>query len=436
MKNNTLPPNWSWVKLGDLTRIVYGKGLPTKNLLSSGYPVFGANGVIGFFDRYLYEEEQVLISCRGAYSGKINISPSQSYITNNSLVIEILEANKLFKKYLYFSLINAKKDKLVTGTAQPQVTINNAVELTIPLPPLPEQKKIVEKIEELFSGLDSGVASLKKAKEQIRSYRQSVLSAAFSGGLVKDEKRETKNELETHLNGVQGAAIAAEPKVGYGKDLPEGWKWVKTSDIMELIDNGYTPKAQLMYSGRGDIPFIKVYNLTFNGELDFSKNPIFIDQETHSKNLKRSITIPGDVLINIVGPPLGKVSIVPKTFKEWNINQAIVRFRPNKNITSKYLCYYLQNPKTIQWLESTSRATAGQYNIKVSTCREIPIPLISVKEQHQIVSEIEKRFSEVDNLEKAIDESLAKSDTLRQSILKQAFCGKLIINNEELIIKN
>ena len=90
-------------KLGEICGIVYGKGLPTKNLKTKGFPVFGANGIIGYYDSFLYEEEQVLISCRGAYSGKINISPKQCFITNNSLVITPKEENKVNKKYLYYT---------------------------------------------------------------------------------------------------------------------------------------------------------------------------------------------------------------------------------------------------------------------------------------------------------------------------------------------
>jgi type I restriction enzyme, S subunit len=159
-----LPKNWQEKKLGDVCEIVYGKGLPVKELKSSGYPVFGANGIIGFYDRFLFEEPQVLISCRGAASGKINLSPANCYVTNNSLVLDIRNKDKLDRKYLYFALTIAKKTKLVTGTAQPQVTINNAIELDIQFPPLPEQHAIVAKIEELLSDLENGKQQLQTAQ--------------------------------------------------------------------------------------------------------------------------------------------------------------------------------------------------------------------------------------------------------------------------------
>ncbi len=204
LRNNTnqppLPKGWVWVRLGEVVNIVYGKDLSVKQFKTSGYPVYGANGVIGFYDKYLYEDEQVLISCRGAYSGKINFSPPKCFITHNSLILEINENFKSMKKFLYYILQSIDRSKLVTGTAQPQVTINNAKELEFPLPPLAEQHRIVAKIEELFTKLDAGVVALKKAKEQIKRYRQAVLKYAFEGKLteewrVKNQPQETAEEL-------------------------------------------------------------------------------------------------------------------------------------------------------------------------------------------------------------------------------------------------
>lgn len=397
---NSIPKHWQIKKLGELCSIVYGKGLPVKELKPFGYPVFGANGIIGFNDKYMYEQPQVLISCRGAASGKINLSPAQCYVTNNSLILDIKKKEELNKEYLFYSLSIAKKTKLVTGTAQPQVTINNAIELDIPLPPLPEQLTIVSKIEELLSDLENGKQQLLTAQQQLKIYRQSLLKWAFEGKL-------------TNKNVKDG-------------ELPKGWKLLNTGNIIETINNGYTPTKEFLSEGSGEIPFIKVYNLNFDGTLNFKKNPTYIPNTIHKKDLKRSICLPGDVLINIVGPPLGKVSIVPNQFPEWNINQAIVLFRPNREILSKYISYFVQNPVTVNWLEGTSKATAGQWNVKVSTCRVIPIPIPPIEEQQLIVDELESKLTVCDKIEETISQSLLQAESLRQSILKQAFEGKLI----------
>ncbi len=101
-------------------------------------------------------------------------------------------------------------------------------------------------------------------------------------------------------------------------------------------------------------------------------------------------------------------------------------FRPNEKVTSKYLSYFMQNTVTINWLENTSKATAGQWNVKVSTCREIPFPFCSLEEQKQIIQQIENRLSVADKMEESITQSLQRAEVLRQSILKKAFEGKLV----------
>ncbi len=268
------------------------------------------------------------------------------------------------------------------------------------LPSFVEQNAILAKIEQLFSSLDSGIADLKKSQAQLKIYRQAVLKKAFEGELTKEWREKNKIKFD--------------------------WKNTTTGEIMPDISSGSTPKAEFLFK-EGEIQFLKVYNLNFDGSLNEKKNPAFTTYNIHSTSNKRAITKAGDVLINIVGPPLGKTSMIPLNCKlEFNINQAIVRFRPNENILPKFLSFFMQNPETVNWLEGTSKATAGQYNVKVTTCRVIPISLPIINEQTEIVREIEFRLSVCDNVEQSITESLEKSKALRQSILKKAFEGKLL----------
>lgn len=256
------------------------------------------------------------------------------------------------------------------------------------MPEKTTQRAIVARIEGLFAELDKAAEHLRTAQQQLKTYRQAVL-----------------NHWQNNEDGK--------------------WEMVPIKEIISVISNGSTPKADKMFS-KGEIQFLKVYNLNFDGSINLSKEPVFIERDTHETLLKRSQTKQGDVLINIVGPPLGKVSIIPEGEKEYNINQAIVMFRPNEFVTSKFLAYYLMSPQVIAWLTSTSKATAGQYNVKVSTCREIMFPKISISNQHRIVQEIESRLSQAEAAEASIAEALQKTEALRQSILKKAFSGELV----------
>jgi restriction endonuclease S subunit len=265
--------------------------------------------------------------------------------------------------------------------------IQHYSKLKVKIPPLDEQARIVARIEELFSELDNGVQTLQTIKQQLAVYRQAVLKEAFEG-VDADE--------------------------------------ITLSAVCDFITKGTTPKKEDMSLGSGDIPYIKVYNLTFNTRLDFSINPTFVSKETHHNFLGRSITMPGDVLMNIVGPPLGKVSIVPDSYPEWNINQAIVRFRCLDKIYNKFLAYYLSFSETVDRMKAKAKATAGQQNLTLEICRCITIPLPSIEVQHQMVDEIESRLSVCDSIEKTVDTALAQAEAMRQSILKKAFEGGLV----------
>ncbi|TXK20953.1 hypothetical protein FVR03_23865 [Pontibacter qinzhouensis] len=395
---SVLPEHWEVKKLGDVCEFEYGKALKKELRDETGkYDVFGSNGVVGKHAQYIIEEPCVIVGRKGA-AGEVHLSLNPAWPIDTTYFVKQKPSFDL--KFLYYQLRSLQLGSLDKSTAIPGLNRNDAYQKEFVLPPLTEQLEIVAKIEELFSELDKGKEQLITARQQLKVYRQAVLKWAFEGRFTNLEVKE--------------------------EELPEGWKWVKTGEVIQTINNGYTPKKGFLSDGEGEVPFIKVYNLNFDGTLNSKKNPTFIPRAIHVKDLKRSICYPGDVLINIVGPPLGKVSVVSNEYPEWNINQAIVLFRPNEKVSSKYLSYFMQNSVTINWLEKTSKATAGQWNVKVTTCREIPLPLAPPEEQNHIVQEIESRLSVCDKVEETISLSLQQAETLRQSILKQAFEGKLV----------
>jgi len=207
---------------------------------------------------------------------------------------------------------------------------------------------------------------------------------------------------------------------------PNGWRLVRAEQICDFITKGTTPNSKKLFAALGEIPFIKVYNLTHVDRLDFRIKPTFISKETHQKELARSIVFPKDVLMNIVGPPLGKVAIVPDTFPEWNMNQAVAVFRLMPSYDCKLLGYFLMSKLILGWAKRRAKATAGQLNLTLEICRNIPLPVLSKDEQQVLVQEIESRLSAAEKIEQTVDANLQRAERLRQSILKQAFSGKLV----------
>jgi type I restriction enzyme S subunit len=168
--------DWDVSPLGDVVKIAYGKNLPTSRLLDSGYPVFGGNGQIGFYDRFLYSEPQVLVSCRGEASGKVNISLPNSFITNNSLILERKE-NGISFEYLKFYALAYDFGLHVSGSAQPQITIDGLFNAEFRWPPL----GLVESFTEVVRPLEDKRLTNYIQIQILENLRNTLLPKLMSG---------------------------------------------------------------------------------------------------------------------------------------------------------------------------------------------------------------------------------------------------------------
>ena len=205
-------------------------------------------------------------------------------------------------------------ESLYTGsTNQVELSKERINNTTILLPPLNEQKRIVTKLDAIMPRIDAVKERLDKVPGILKRFRQSVLTAAVTG-ILTEQWREKYPEMEE-------------------------WAEEKAEDCCLKVQNGGTPKNG-NFAAEG-IPFLKVYNIV-NQKIDFEYKPQWITIKTHEKELKKSMGVPNDVLMNIVGPPLGKVAILPSNYNKWNINQAItLRGYP---LSSSSICIRFQTP--------------------------------------------------------------------------------------------
>ena len=279
---------------------------------------------------------------------------------------------------------------------------------------------------------------------QIKAMRQAILNFAVHGWLVPQMPIEgsAANQLQAALTSrrasweaqqtakakITGRELSKIWKKKYPEpiheeglfELPSGWVWASTLEICVCVENGNTPSSHEMTDGGGEIPFIKVYNLTKTGELDFTVKPTFITRQVHEQKLQRSRIRPGDVLMNIVGPPLGKVSLVTNQFSEWNTNQAVVLFRPTEVLLPKYLTICLLSDAVLTWITRLAQATVGQSNISVGKSRVLPIPLPPLPEQHRIVTKVDELMALCDQLEAQLTTTQTDSRRLLEAVLEAA----------------
>jgi type I restriction enzyme S subunit len=315
-------------------------------------------------------------------------------------------------------------------------------QITVALPPKIEQRRIVTKLDSLFKRSKSARDELAHIPRLVERYKQAILAAAFRGKMttewrsnnpdlsVRPEITRIENERRELFLGSNGDADAYSPpkptpSVNPFK-VPHTWLLLRAEAVCDFITKGTTPPAAAMTGGIGDIPYIKVYNLTFNASLNFEIDPTFISSDTHNNTLQRSKVYPGDVLINIVGPPLGKVSLVPESWPEWNINQAIAVFRSVPSLNRRFLAFWFLSEQVLSWAISRSKATAGQRNLTLQICRDMPIPVCPPDEQDQIVQRIDKAFIAIDRAATEASRATDLIDRLDRATLAKAFRGELL----------
>ena len=396
-----LPKGWKWIPQNEVCRLTDGE-----KISDVGYPYLEVKYLRGNKDKEIISSGKFVkagtkvILVDGENSGEVFTVPEDGYMgsTFKSLSIQDVDEN-----YLQF-FIATKKDfyrNNKKGSAIPHLDKKLFFTMPFPLPPtIEEQQRIVNRIESMFAKLDEAKEKAQNVVDSFETRKAAILHQAFTGNLTAKWRKE---------NGVSD----------------DSWEEKRLEDVCEFITKGTTPKKEDMSIGTGDIPYIKVYNLCFDTNLDFSIDPTFVKLESHKNFLARSITLPGDVLMNIVGPPFGKVSIVPDTYPEWNINQAIARFRCKPELYNVYLANYLISPKTIENMSRQIKTTAGQQNLTLEICRNITIPVPTFTEQQEIVRILDTILKKETRAKEAAQTVLDQIVLLKKSILARAFRGEL-----------
>lgn len=386
-----LPEGWKWVYASDIFDILYGKGLPTKNLTEAGYPVFGANGKIGYYSKYMYSEPKALMSCRGAYSGTMNLSLPFSYVTNNSLIIEG-KYHKFAPKFIFLLFSSLDKKSLITGSAQPQVTIQSFNHYPVPLPPENLHGRIVDKIESLFAKLDEAKEQAEVVLDGFETRMAAILHKAFTGELTKTWRIEHGHKKEEWQN----------------LTLNEVAKW----------GSGGTPSRKYPDYYAGDIAWVKT------GELN---NDYLYETEEHItkdaiNNSSAKIFPKETVIIAMYGATIGQCAILGINAAT---NQACACAIAKQNTYNKFLFNYLISQKN----NFINLGKGGaQPNISQTIIKEYPISLPSLPEQREIVRILDVLLAKEQQVKDAAENVLEQIELMKKSILARAFRGELSQN--------
>lgn len=434
-----LPGGWVWTRLGEIISVHSGEGLTSYQMDQSGiFPVYGGNGITGYHNKFMFEESKLIIGRVGAKCGSVHITLPKCWITDNALIVDF---SPIDMKFLFYILGNLNLNRFSVSTAQPVISSRKIYPLMFGLPPFPEQRRIVTKLEELFTKLDAGVFALKKTQAQLKRYRQSVLKAACEGKLVPTEAELAKAEgrayepadvllariLKERREKSRGAKYK-EPAAPDASELPElskGWAWARLDIVCNKIQDGshFSPKIQYNTKGDGTYLYITAKNIKDNG-LDLS-DVTYVDSSFHQSIYERCNPEKGDVLLTKDGVKTG-IAVINNLEEEFSLLSSVALFKSNKNIlNSYYLKHFLNSPIGFKMTTGQMTGTAIK-RIILEKIRTSYIPLPPLAEQRRIVTEVERRLSVADGVTRTVEQSLAQAGRLRQSILKKAFGGRLV----------
>jgi type I restriction enzyme S subunit len=326
--------------------------------------------------------------------------------------------------------------KRTRGVAQKKISLERFKDIALPLPPLSEQRRIVARIEELFSRLDAGVAALRHAKAQLQRYRQSVLAAAVTGQLTQAWREqhpdtEPAEELLKRIleqrreqwNGRGKYKDSDSPDISKMPEIPARWQWARL-DAICAIGSGMSVSQNRKNRNPIEVPYLRVANVQRGHLLLDEMKRMEIDKNRLSDLALKN----GDVLFNEGGDrdKLGRGWI-------WD-GQVEPCITQNHVFRASAYDLYATLPKFIshwgnifgqRFFLDEGTQTTNLASINKGVLSSFPVPIPPIAEQHQIVAEVEARTTAIDHLEAEIDRQITRSNRLRRSVLAEAFRGGL-----------
>ena len=379
------------MKIKDCCTVIAGQSPESKYYNTGGMGIPFFQGKADFGELYptvrvycsqptkIAEKDDILLSVR-APVGATNLAPGRVCIGRGLTAIR--PSPSLDLKYLlhYFRYFETHLQTKGTGTTFKAITQDIVKNISVPVPPLPEQRRIVARIEELFSELDNGVETLKKTKQQLAVYRQSVLKAAF--------ERFAQGEVGT-IQSVCNNIV----------DCPHSTpRWVEHGKLC-----------------------LRTTNFR-RGYLDLTDKNYVSEAAFKTRNI-RLVPEPGDVLYSREGAILGIACIIPEdTFV--CLGQRMMLFRTNEKMLGRFLMHYLNSPFVTTFVNTKIGGSASPH-VNVRDIKAFKVPVPTIKVQQTVIDRIESQLSVSDSIEKSVNAALQQAESMRQSVLKKAFEGGL-----------
>lgn len=398
------------VSLGEVCTLQNGFAFKSKDFVQEGVPVLrissiqneevcdnrpvfvNPNSYKEDLSRYIVANGDLLIAMSGATTGKVGFNNTGEEYLLNQRVGKFKPSAKLDLQFLFYYLSSKVEEnlKISAGSAQPNLSTAQIKAFQIPLPSLPEQKRIVAILDEAFAGIDEAIVNTEKNLAAARELFESYLNTIFT---QKGEGWETK------------------PLKGYCSDYKSA-----------IVDGPFGSNLKKEHFVESGVPVLKIQNIKSYKIIDKKLNYVTYQK---ASELSRHAFKRGDIVMTKLGNPLG-VSAIVENMDSGVIVADLVRVRADK-INTEYLCYQLNSPVIKSFINSKQKG-ATRPRVKITIVRDLPIAAPSSEDQERIVLQINQISEQVKRTEDIYRQKIASLNELKQSLLQKAFSGELTAN--------
>ena len=331
--------------------------------------------------------------------------------------------------------------RMTGAVGQKRVPKSFLEEASIPVPLFDDQQRIVAEIEKQFSRLDEAIANLKRVKANLKRYKAAVLKAAVEGKLTEDWRKQHPNvepaskllerilaERRAKWTGRGKYKEPAAPPTSELPSLPIGWTWATVGQVAAPEPNSITdgPFGSNLKTEHYKETGPRVIRLQNIGNGVFVNEKAHISEE-HFARLQKHRIFADDLVIAALGEDPPRSCLIPKSVGHAIVKADCVRFKPHRGAVGRYLNVVLNSEPTRQRAKNIVHGV-GRPRLNLGEIKTIVVPVPPTGEQQAIVAEVERRLSVIEELESTVEANLTRADRLRQSVLGQAFSGKLLLN--------
>lgn len=390
-----IPSTWTWVEIGDIFTLQAGKNITADRIADKqsethSYPCYGGNGLRGFVSQYNTSGLHALIGRQGALCGNINFADGEFYATEHAVVVDVYAETNTLWAGLFLRALNL--NQYATSVAQPGLAVNRIEKVLIPLPPILEQKRIVERIESSYSVLDTIDTLQSQYQENLATLKSKIIDAGIQGKLTEQLPEDgTAEELYQQIQR-EKLALEKAGKVKKSKplppiseeekpfDIPDNWKWVRLDDICKsIMDGDHQPPPQV----KSGVPFLVISNIS-SGKIDLTETR-HVPQEYFDALSEERIACKGDVLFTVTGSFGIPVKVTVK--ENFCFQRHIALLKPLMD--ADYLYWALRSQFVYKQCDDVAIGVA-QRTVGIKPLRNMIIPLPPLAEQKRIVAKLEE----------------------------------------------